>query len=132
VVLAELTGYVAEGFQELGDCRVLGPQTEVGARHAHFAEPGPETILSGDEGRTACGAALFAVGVGEAHAFVGEAVDVGGAVAHQPVAVAAQVGDADVISPDDQNVRSLFRHIRVLSHGFHTATVQSPFGALLA
>ena len=51
------------------------------------------------------GAALLAVGVGEEHAFVGDAVDVGRPVAHQPVAVAAQVRDADVVAPDDEDVR---------------------------
>ena len=53
------------------------------------------------------GAALLAVGVGEPHPFLGEAVDVGRAVAHQAVAVAAEVGDADVVAPDDEDVRAV-------------------------
>ena len=53
------------------------------------------------------GAALLAVGVGEPHPLVGDPVDVRRPVAHQPVAVAAQVGDPDVVAPDDEDVRLL-------------------------
>ena len=35
---------------------------------------------------------------------VGEAIDVGGPMAHQTAAVATQVGDTDVIAPDDEEL----------------------------
>ena len=105
VVLAELPGRVAERLEQLRDRHVLGLQADVDARHPDLAQPGPEHALAGDERRPAGRAALLAVGVGEPHALVGDPVDVGRAVAHQPVAVAAQVGDADVIAPDDEDVR---------------------------
>ena len=123
VVLAKLPGGIAEGFEQLGDGRVLGLEPEVRAWQTDLAEPGAEDALAGDEGRPAGGAALFAVGVGEAHAFVGEAVDVGGAIPHQPVAITAQVGDADIVAPDHEDVRLLVRHDRVLSHALHTVTM---------
>jgi hypothetical protein len=34
-----------------------------------------------------------------------DAVDIGSAVAHQSVAVAAQVGNADIVAPDDDDIR---------------------------
>ena len=48
---------------------------------------------------------LLAVVVQEADALVGDAVDVGRLVAHQAVAVGADVGDADVVAEDDEDVR---------------------------
>ena len=71
----------------------------------HLAEPGAEDALPGDERRPPRGAALLAVGVREAHPLVRDAVDVRRPVPHQPVAVAAEVGDADVVAPDDEDVR---------------------------
>ena len=69
-----------------------------------FDRPGAQHALAGDERRAARGARLLAVGVGEQHPFLGDAVDVGRLVAHQAVRVAAQVRDADVIAPDDEDV----------------------------
>jgi hypothetical protein len=76
-----------------------------GARHTDLGQAGAIGALPGDKGCPAGRTALLAVRIGEAHPFVGNTVDVGRAVAHQPVAVTAQIGNADVITPDDQNVR---------------------------
>src|SRR5439155_11795024 len=46
-----------------------------------------------------------AVVIGKTHALLGNTVDVGRAVAHQPVAVAAEVGDADIVAPNHDDVR---------------------------
>ena len=105
VVLAELPGGVALRLQGGGDGRVLGREAEGSAGHADLGETGAVGVLAADEGGPARRAALLAVVVGEAGALVGQAVDVRGAVPHEPVAVAAEVGDADVVSPDDQDVR---------------------------
>ena len=105
VVLAELAGRVPLALQRRRDRRVLGAQADVGARESHLGQPGPIRVLARDERGAAGRAALLAVGVGEAGALVREPIDVRRAVAHQPVAVAAQVRDPDVIAPDDQNVR---------------------------
>jgi hypothetical protein len=107
VVLAELPGRVAQRLEQLGDRDVLGLQADVGAGHPDLAQPGAEHALAGDERRTPGGAALLAVGVGEPHPLARDAVDVRRAVAHQPVAVATQVGDPDVVAPDHQDVRLL-------------------------
>ena len=113
MVLAELAGGVAERLEQLGDGRVLGLQAHGRARDADLGEAGAEDALPGDEGGPPCGAALLAVGVGEAHPLVGDAVDVGRAIAHHAVAVAAQVPDADVVAPDDEDVRLVgLGHVR--------------------
>ena len=70
-----------------------------------LAEPGAEDALPRDERRAPRGAALLAVGVGEAHPLVRDAVDVRRAIPHQPVAVAAEVRDPDVVAPDHEDVR---------------------------
>jgi hypothetical protein len=51
-----------------------------------------------------CGAALLAVVVGEANALGRDPVDVRSPVAHEAFAVATQVADPDVVTPDDQDV----------------------------
>ena len=104
VVLAELAGGVALRLEGGRDGRVLGPQPDVGPGHPHLGQAGAVGVLPGDERRPPGGAALLAVVVGEPHALVGDPVDVRGPVAHQTVAVAAQVADPDVVTPDDQDV----------------------------
>ena len=84
---------------------ILGLQPDRRAGQPDLAEPGAEDALAGDERRAPGGAALLAVGVGEAHPLVGDPVDVRRAVAHQPVAVAAEVRDPDVVAPDHEDVR---------------------------
>jgi hypothetical protein len=105
MVLTELRGRVAVVLQELGDRRILGAQPDRRRGKPHLAEPGAEDALSRDERRASRGAALLAVGVREAHPLVRDPVDVRGAVAHQPVAVAAEVRDPDVVAPDHEDVR---------------------------
>src|SRR5262245_58326409 len=74
---------------------------------------GAPSMPTFDKGGPPSGAALLAVGIREAHALVGDAVDVGRAIAHHPVAVAAEIPDADtpgrvysapafhIVAPDD-------------------------------
>ena len=104
VVLAELAGGIAVGLEQLGDRHVLGLQADVRTRHPDLAQAGAEHALARDERGAPGGAALLAVGVGEAHPLVGDPVDVRRPVAHQPVAVTAQVRDPDVVAPDHQDV----------------------------
>jgi hypothetical protein len=46
---------------------------------------------------------------GSPHAFLGNPVDVGRAIAHYAHGIGADVRDADVIAPDDQDVRLVLR-----------------------
>ena len=110
VVLAELRSGIAVVLEELGDRRVLLLETDGRAGHPDLAQPRAEDALARNEGRPAGGAALLAVRVGQAHSLVRDAVDVRRAVSHQPVAVAAQVRDPDVVAPDHEDVRSVLRY----------------------
>src|SRR5215468_3141182 len=105
MVLAELRGRVAQWFEQFGDGRVFLVQSDRGGRQPDFGQPGAQSVLTGDERRSSSGAALLAVVIGETDAFLGNAVDIGRAIAHLPVAVAAQIGDADIVAPDDEDVR---------------------------
>ncbi len=112
VVLAELPGRVPEGLEQLCDRGVVARDADRRVRHPDLAQAGAVDALTGDEGRPTGGAALLSVRVGEADALVGQPVDVRGPVPHDPVAVAAQVGDADVVAPEDDDVRPFrFRHV---------------------
>jgi hypothetical protein len=80
VVLAELAGGIAPVLQQRGDGDdlILMPLRRAG--NADLGQAGAIDALPGDERRTAGGAGLLAVGVGEQHPFVGDAVDVRGLV----------------------------------------------------
>src|SRR4051794_3627085 len=84
VVLAELTGRITVRFQRGRDGGVLRLQTYRGPRHPHLGEPGSDGVLPADEGGPTGRAALLAVVVGEPGPFLGDPVDVGRAVPHQP------------------------------------------------
>ena len=105
VVLAELAGGVAERAQQAGDGRILDLHALGRAGQADLGQAGADRRLAGDEGGAPGGAALLAVPVGEERAFLGDAVDVGRPVAHHAVVVGADVELADVVAPDDQDVR---------------------------
>jgi hypothetical protein len=70
-----------------------------------FDSPVPVDALARDEGGAARGTRLLTIRVGEKHALLGQAVDVGRAIAHEAMGVAAEVGLPDVIAPDDEDVR---------------------------
>src|SRR5262245_52208945 len=110
MVLAELPRRVAVVLEQLRNRGILCLQPDRRVREPHFAQTGAEHALAGDERRSSCRAALLSVRVGEADPLVGDAVDVGCAVPHQPVAVATEVRDADVVAPDYEDVRLALRH----------------------
>src|SRR5262249_18454448 len=67
-------------------------------------EASADDVLAGEEGRAACGAGLLAVILQEANAFVADAIDVRRFIAHQSVAIRADIGDADVVAENDKDV----------------------------
>src|SRR5262249_61878875 len=71
---------------------------------SHLKKPRAQWALSGYERRTAGGAGLLTVVVREDRAFRGDAVDVGGAVAHHAAVVGADIPVTDVVSHDDEDV----------------------------
>ena len=121
MVLAELAGGIAERLEQFGDGRVFLLQSDGGAGHADLGQARADRVLAGDEARAAGGAALLGVVVGEGHPFLRDAVDVGGPVAHHAAAEVADVPDADVVAPEDQDVwffLFLLCHIVLLSFCF--------------
>src|SRR6516164_3367789 len=105
MILAELTSRVTLILEAGGNGHDVFVHPDRRARDADLREAGAIDALAGNEGRAARGAGLFTVGIGEHHAFLRNAIDVRRLVAHEAVRVAAQVRDADVISPDDEDVR---------------------------
>src|SRR4030095_4145552 len=91
-------------------CWILRLQSEIRARESHFREPRADRRLTSDKRSSACRAALLSIPVSEKHAFFGDAVDVRSAVSHDAVVVRADIEPADIVSPDDQNVRFLVCH----------------------
>ena len=91
VVLAKLTGGIADRLESLrkGDVSIL--ETDRSARHPNLRQAGPERGLSRDEGCAARGTTVLGVIVGEHHAFGGDAVDVRRLVTDQTVRIGAEV-----------------------------------------
>jgi len=104
VVLAELRGHVPLRLEQLGKGDIPCLDPFLGTRDADLEVAGAETDLAGDERGAAGGAALLAVPVGEQRAFLGDAVNVRGLVAHHALVVGADVPVADVVAPDDEEV----------------------------
>src|SRR5205823_3182599 len=109
VILAELAAHVAVRLEQFGDRRVLRLDSQRRSRQADLGQAGADRRLTHDERRAPGRAALLSVPVGEACAFPGDAVDVRRPVSHDAAVVAARVEPADVIAPDDEDVRLLAR-----------------------
>ncbi len=111
VVLAELAGDVAMRLEQLGDGGIFRLQPESSPGHADLGQAGADRVLAGDEGGPASRAALLAVEIGEGRTFIGDAIDVRGAIAHLAPAVVADVPPADVIAPENEDVWFSVRHV---------------------
>src|SRR5271169_6344638 len=116
MVFAKLTGGIAERLKHVGDGGVFGLKSYRSAGHSDFGQASTERVLAGNEGCTTSSAALLSVPVSKRHSLVGDTVDVGGVVAHCAEAEAADVPYADVVAPEDQNIRLLCSHDLLLFH----------------
>src|SRR5215475_9585537 len=120
VILAELASGIAERFEQFGNSGIFGTHARRGAWQADLTQTRAEDALAHNEHRAAGGTALLGIVVGENHALVSDAVDVRGAVSHHALRIGADVRLADVITPDDENIRlprSLFCHWALLRIG---------------
>ena len=104
VVLAELPCGVAEVLEQTADRGIELTHTHRRTRESDFAEPAPHNVLTGEECRAASRARLLTVVVLKLETFFRDAIDVGGFVAHQAIGIRADVRDADVVAPDDEDV----------------------------
>ena len=105
MVLAELSGGIAEILEQTADRGIQLAHAHRRAGEADLGQAGANAVLAGEEGRAARGARLLAVIVQEFDALAADAVDVRRLVAHQAVGVGADVGDADIVAPDDEDIR---------------------------
>jgi hypothetical protein len=99
VVLAKLASGVTQRLEQFRDGGVFRVEANRGSRHSDLGQAGADWVLPGDEGGAPRRAALLAIVIGERRAFVRDAVDVRGPVAHLATAVVADVPPADVIAP---------------------------------
>ena len=104
VVFTELCSGVALGFERLGDGDIALLQAYRCSRYADFGQACAQRRLPGDKRRAPGGAAVLCVVVSEHHAFFGNPVDVGGFVAHHTHGVGADIGLANVITKDHQDI----------------------------
>ena len=107
VVLAELPGGVTLLLQQVGNRRGPIRQRRGRCRACRSSAAGAERVLTQDEGRPPGGATLLGVGVREHRPFAGDPIDVRRLVPHDPMVVGTDVVDADVVTPDDEDVRLL-------------------------
>src|ERR1700723_499252 len=115
MVLTELADGVAMRFEQLGHRRIVRTQTDIGPRHPDLGEASTDRILASDKRGSSRRTALLSIVVCEGYAFVGYAVDVGGAVAHLSATIVADVPPADVVTLKDQDVRLvLLGHFNLL------------------
>ena len=105
MVLAELAGHIAVRLEQFGKRRIFGLHAFLGTRQADLQQPRAVGRLPGDESGATGRAALLAVVVREQAALSGDPVDVGRLVTHHALVVGADVPVADVVAPQDQDVR---------------------------
>ena len=104
MILAVLEGHVAAALQQIRNRRILRLQTKIGTRESDFQQPCTKRTLSSNECCSARRAALLSVIVGEERALLRDAVDVRRVIAHHAQVVGADVGVADIVTKDDENV----------------------------
>lgn len=107
MIFAELSSGVAETFHDgcHRDVRLLPAFWCSG--DADLGHTGANGNRAVDEGGAASRTALLAIVIGEKHAFFRNAVNVRRLVPHHATVVVADVLGADVITPDDEDVRFL-------------------------
>jgi hypothetical protein len=104
-----LSCVVSLGFEDLGDRDVTILETHIGSGQSHLRQSRSKSGLPGDERRATGCTTLVTIIVGKANALVGDPVDVGRPVAHDAIAVGADVGNPDVVTPEDEDVRAIGR-----------------------
>src|SRR5262249_48885997 len=106
VVLAELAGGVAERLECLGNGDVLRLQAECCAWQADLGHAGTQAGLAGDERCATRRAALLGGVVGGHPAIFGNTVDVRRLDSNQAERIRTDSRKADIVAPDDEDVRS--------------------------
>jgi hypothetical protein len=74
------------------------------AGEPHLAQPRADRGLASETGDTAGGGTILALPLGEDRALSNDAIDVRGAVAHDPHVGGADVEPTDVVTPENEKV----------------------------
>ena len=104
VVLAELSGGVAQRLQHGGDRHRLVGHADIGAGLADGRQARAYGQFAGDKVRAARRAARLGVVVGEQHAFGGQLVEVRRLAGHDAPMIGADIEPADIVAHDDKDV----------------------------
>ena len=107
MILAELAGGIALRLEHRCHRHIGLLPALLGTGEADLRHSRAHRHVAADEGSPPRGTALLAVVVGERDTLAGDPVDVRGLVAHHAAVVVADVPGADVVSPDDEDVRLL-------------------------
>ena len=105
MVLAELSGAVAEVLEQAADRRVQLAHAHRRAGEADLGQAGADAVLPGEKCRAAGGARLLTVIVLERDALAADAVDVGRLVDPSGRRSSADVRYADIVAADDEDIR---------------------------
>ena len=112
MVLAELPGGIAHGFEHRGDGRRGRRHADLGTRLADCRHAGADRQLAGDEVRATRRATRLGIVVGEKHAVLGELIEVRRPAGHHASVVSADVPNADIIAHDEDDVRLFVLGVR--------------------
>jgi hypothetical protein len=105
VILAELTRRVTQILEQTADRRIKLAHAHRRAGKADFGHAAANAMLAREKGGPTGRAGLLCVILQKPQPLFGNAIDVGRFVAHQGVAVAADIGDPDIVAEDHQDVR---------------------------
>ena len=106
VVLAELPGGIALCLQGGGERHGLRRYADVGPSLTYGRQSSADRQFAGDEVRPTRRATGFGIVVGEPHPFGRKPVEVRRLPRHNALVICADVKPADIITHDDNNVRS--------------------------
>jgi hypothetical protein len=107
VVLTELTGGLVLSLQYFRKNGVVSLHAHGVPDHSQRLHACPDGIHSGHKVAMPGGARRMRLVIRDHRSFFRKAIDVRRAIPHHTAVVDAEVGEADVISPDDEDIRLL-------------------------
>src|SRR5215472_11089865 len=100
MIFTELACGVAEWFQQLGNCWIVGSQPDIRTRHPDLSQARADRVLAGDKRSAPSGAALLPVIIGKGRSFIADAINIGSSVPHLTAVVVADVPPTNVVTLD--------------------------------
>jgi hypothetical protein len=104
VVLAKLSRGVAEVLEQAANGRIELVHAHWGAGKADLGQASADPVLPRQKGGAPGGAGLLAIVMLELDALTGDPIDARSFITHQPIRVGADIGDADIIAPNDEDI----------------------------